>query len=51
MTYKELVGGGNPKALGSRSSVMKTIIFLGRQFFSNSCPTQMDKLFGVIIKP
>ena len=36
MTYKELVGegggGGDPKALGSRSSVMKTIIFLGCQF-------------------
>ena len=34
-TYKELVGGeggGDPKALGSRSSVMKTIIFLGCQF-------------------
>ena len=47
-TYKELVGGGggDPKALGSRSSVMKTIIFLGCQFLLTLVLT-----LGVIFKP
>ena len=54
-TYKELVGGGGGGG-GSKSSwIQKQCDENNNLFrlpiFANSCPTQMDKLFGVIIKP